>query len=261
MLRQVTDEMPVPIHSFNRDVPDWLVAIIDRLLAKDPKDRIQTAAEVANLLFEGEARLLFCPIHGVKAKSGLARVTRPAKTQTSMLIPTMTLCAGLLLGLAMAAFGWAPSWSAGPKAHPPLPSQRPSMSTWGIPARSGRLAIPQTATRWRWRSRTAPCACGMSQGSRTRLLPGHKGAVWPWTSTRRHSRATAGEDGKVGLWSLPTASTLVTGDRSSARSVQFTPDGRGVLVATRDGTVAIFDAITLERRVTTMGHQVVHAQP
>src|SRR5438876_6160420 len=36
VLRQVTEEMPKPIKEINPDVPDWLVEIIDRLLAKNP---------------------------------------------------------------------------------------------------------------------------------------------------------------------------------------------------------------------------------
>jgi serine/threonine protein kinase len=50
VLRQVNDEAPLPIRSLNPDVPAWLEALILRLLAKDPADRFQSAAEVAGLL-------------------------------------------------------------------------------------------------------------------------------------------------------------------------------------------------------------------
>jgi hypothetical protein len=50
VLRQVSDEQPRPIRALNPDVPAWLEALIDKLLAKDPDQRFQSAAEVAALL-------------------------------------------------------------------------------------------------------------------------------------------------------------------------------------------------------------------
>lgn len=50
VLRRICDETPRPIREVNPDVPEWLVEIIDWLLCKDPDDRFQTAAEVAELL-------------------------------------------------------------------------------------------------------------------------------------------------------------------------------------------------------------------
>jgi serine/threonine-protein kinase len=50
VLRRVCDEPARPVRTLNPDVPIWLAAIIDRLHAKSPADRFQTAAEVAELL-------------------------------------------------------------------------------------------------------------------------------------------------------------------------------------------------------------------
>jgi formylglycine-generating enzyme required for sulfatase activity len=50
VLRRVCDESPLPIREINPAIPTWLAAIIDRLLAKDPNQRYQTAAEVAKLM-------------------------------------------------------------------------------------------------------------------------------------------------------------------------------------------------------------------
>jgi hypothetical protein len=49
-LRRVIDDTPRPMHEVNPEVPAWLEAIVARLHAKDPADRFQTAAEVAELL-------------------------------------------------------------------------------------------------------------------------------------------------------------------------------------------------------------------
>ncbi|MCR4413132.1 MAG: protein kinase [Thermoguttaceae bacterium] len=49
-IRRVCDDTPRPIREINPEIPDWLAAIIDRLLAKKPEERFQTAAELAELL-------------------------------------------------------------------------------------------------------------------------------------------------------------------------------------------------------------------
>jgi DNA-directed RNA polymerase subunit RPC12/RpoP len=50
VLRQVSDRAPVPVREQNPEVPAWLETLITRLLAKDPAQRFQSAAEVATLL-------------------------------------------------------------------------------------------------------------------------------------------------------------------------------------------------------------------
>ncbi len=50
VLRQVSEQDPVPIRLLNPDVPAWLEAFITRLLAKNPAQRFQSAAEVAGCL-------------------------------------------------------------------------------------------------------------------------------------------------------------------------------------------------------------------
>jgi serine/threonine protein kinase/TolB-like protein len=53
LLRAICDKTPRPIAELNPDVPSWLVAIIDKLMAKNPADRFQSAAEVAELFRRG----------------------------------------------------------------------------------------------------------------------------------------------------------------------------------------------------------------
>jgi len=50
VLRRITDTEPRPIREVNPDIPVWLSALIDRLLAKDPGQRFATAGETADLL-------------------------------------------------------------------------------------------------------------------------------------------------------------------------------------------------------------------
>jgi serine/threonine protein kinase len=50
VLRRVADDTPRPVREVNPDVPAWLAAIIEKLHAKSPAQRFQSAAEVAELL-------------------------------------------------------------------------------------------------------------------------------------------------------------------------------------------------------------------
>lgn len=50
VLRRITDTQPRPLREVNPDVPNWLAAIIDRLLAKQPDERWESAAELAAIL-------------------------------------------------------------------------------------------------------------------------------------------------------------------------------------------------------------------
>ncbi|MFM2094291.1 MAG: Serine/threonine-protein kinase PrkC, partial [Planctomycetota bacterium] len=50
VLKRVCEDTPRPINDVLPDVPDWLCAIINRLLEKKPQARFQSAQEVADLL-------------------------------------------------------------------------------------------------------------------------------------------------------------------------------------------------------------------
>ena len=57
MIRKVSDEQAKPIASLNPETPDWLIAIVAKLQAKNPDDRYQSTGEVAELLSRHLAEL------------------------------------------------------------------------------------------------------------------------------------------------------------------------------------------------------------
>jgi hypothetical protein len=50
VLRLILDEEPTPIREINPDIPEWLCAIISKLMSKQAANRFESAAEVAELL-------------------------------------------------------------------------------------------------------------------------------------------------------------------------------------------------------------------
>ncbi len=57
VLRRVTEDTPRPLQEIIPETPDWFVAIVDKLLAKDPADRFQTAQEVADMLADSQSQV------------------------------------------------------------------------------------------------------------------------------------------------------------------------------------------------------------
>jgi hypothetical protein len=73
VIHRLCHDTPRPVRDANPDIPDWLCAIIDRLLAKQPADRFQTAREVADLLSQHLAQIQ-CP-----GSAPLPMIVTPAK--------------------------------------------------------------------------------------------------------------------------------------------------------------------------------------
>jgi eukaryotic-like serine/threonine-protein kinase len=57
VLKRVCEDTPRPIREINPDIPDWLAAIVAKLHAKEPEQRFQSAAAVAELLGQHLAHL------------------------------------------------------------------------------------------------------------------------------------------------------------------------------------------------------------
>src|SRR6185369_13053378 len=110
VLKRVTEEQPIPLRQRNPDLPEWFVQIVDRLLAKKPQDRFQSAREVANVLEHFWALL----------KSSETLTCPRKKTATPWKAVTVGIVAGLLtlaLGVAAVLFFW-PRRDAPPEKMP-----------------------------------------------------------------------------------------------------------------------------------------------
>jgi hypothetical protein len=106
VLRGVSDDAPPPVRARNVDVPPWLDQLIGRLLAKNPNDRIQSAADVASLLGTSpscppqEGPILLAELHTPSVRL----LPRTGRRQ----VPLSLLTSGrgsVLLGLALAVIG------------------------------------------------------------------------------------------------------------------------------------------------------------
>jgi TolB-like protein len=105
----VREDAPPPVHQFNPAVPEWLVALIDRLQAKDPAARVASAAELADLLRQHAAAAAQPPAPSPAA--GRAPEARPRRDgrRGRWLAMLLGACAVVAAGLALGKVaGWLP---------------------------------------------------------------------------------------------------------------------------------------------------------
>ena len=103
VLRRVCDEKPRPISELNPDIPDWLISIVERLMAKTPEERFQTADEVATLL---QQWLAYCQQPGSvpRPASDLSQVSSKFRTTSAQTSRKNLLARNMrYAGLAMTA--------------------------------------------------------------------------------------------------------------------------------------------------------------
>ena len=96
VLKRVAEEEPRPIPEIIPETPDWLCHIITRLHAKKPNDRFQTAAELAALLADCEAKVKLKQEDSIVLPPSMVRSRIPWLTAALVIVPL------LALGIAMA---------------------------------------------------------------------------------------------------------------------------------------------------------------
>ena len=136
VLKRVAEDQPVPLRERNPELPEWFARIVDRLLAKKPADRFQSAREVADTLEHFWAKL-----------RSSEKLVCPKKKAAAALWKAITLgtAAGfltLVLGGLAAFFVWPDRGGKDPQAR--------CIFSRAAPGRSGRSPFPKTASTSPW---------------------------------------------------------------------------------------------------------------
>jgi eukaryotic-like serine/threonine-protein kinase len=243
VLKRLTDDQPVPLGERNPDLPEWFVQIVDRLLAKNPADRFQSARAVADTLEH----------FWVLLKSSEKLVCPKKKASVSL---WKAIILGTTAGLLTVALGAGGLFFVQPPRDRPeqkIPSplhvfKGNSGPLWSlaVSADGKNLAMGAddgTVTFW-------DIAAEKVVWSR----PAHKGTIWALALSPEYF-ATGSDDGPAKIWDLSTQKERhVLKDSAGTRALAFDADGKRLLSGERSGKVKLWDAATGEKIFEIDGH-------
>jgi serine/threonine-protein kinase len=252
MARSRVDDEPTPIHMVRTGLPDWVQAVLDRALARDPADRFQTADEFHQALLHGmdgreadseqRTALAIGPILS-PSPTGSGRSTGGARRDSASL-PHPSGSVGPPSGSV-----GPPSGSGGPPSAPvphPSASVPASVASTAVSSRSSKAALVIAAVivivtiggAWAWvtwqRSSLPPPAPGGSVAADATKTPA------PATETATSPASAPGTATPPAASSpspspsaSPTPGATTAGASRSGRALA-TPDANAPLVAFSD---------------------------
>jgi serine/threonine protein kinase len=104
ILRRISDDEPRPIRELNPEIPDWLCAIIGKLLAKSPADRFQSAEKTSSLLEQCLAHVQqpnAVPLPDVVRHIGATAARAASRNRKRMIVASATVAT-----VVVALGGW-----------------------------------------------------------------------------------------------------------------------------------------------------------
>jgi WD40 repeat protein len=243
VLRQVTEEVPAPVQQTNPETPDWLGEVIDRLLAKKPADRFQTAAEVAEVLARHLQQLPEAP--SVKPAALTRRTGRLRGVHrgwyyfwvvsgAAFWLALATLTVTELTGLTHFMAWLAPAYT-GQRPRATLSAQTGPVWAVAFAPDGERLAMALddgTVKIW-----------DVNAERVVATLNAHKGPVWGVAfSPDGKTLATSSDDNTVKLWKVGTWSKLgVLTHEAAVRPLAFSPDSKTLVTGGRNNRVILWD--------------------
>jgi eukaryotic-like serine/threonine-protein kinase len=269
VLRRVADETPASLSAVNPDVPHWLSNIVDKLLAKNPADRYQTAAEVAEVFAVELARTHSLSPLDVPAevcpsasRSGTSRTRKPICWK-SVAFRVLPWIGGAVLGalpLALLAqprvivrVEEAPAPTSGPE--PKWVLQGDSGSVWAV------AFIPNTDDVVLGYEDGSLKIWSLDRQTVFKTLDRMDGTVWTAdVSADGKFLAVACDDSVVTGWKLKDYTKAFSfAQPTSTKAAAFSPDGGKLATGDRNAAIRIWD-LTAQIPISLPGHRgTVHA--
>jgi hypothetical protein len=264
ILFQHLNQPPAPPRSRRPEIPEDLDALVLDLLAKQPDDRPQDAASVADRLRPDEPRQARPALEVIgppdtPAADAAPDVTRPARTAVAPTVTSPPALGGmrrrtvLLGGLGAAALIGVPAAlllrdDGDPEIRPYLTLTGHAHDVNSVAfSRDGKTLATgsddDTARLW-----------DVATGRAKATFSGHNYPVYSVTFSPDGTTLAAGGDG-VRLWNMADDSntaTIGTNDNGGVYSVAFSPDGK-TLASCGDQGVQLWDVASGRNRATLSG--------
>jgi serine/threonine protein kinase len=244
ILKHITETPQRPIRELNPNVPEWLAYTIDRLLAKKPADRIQTAAHLAEML-EFQWALMKTSSEDVPTVCAEEEHRRVVRSRwIAGAIAAVALALGIYGGMFFANRG-VPTSSTDTlgvsSAEPTAVLSANSGAVWAVsfsPTMPKVAMAVEDGTVRLW---------DLPSKSVEAMLDAHRGTVWAARYSPDGSRlATAGDDGLIKIWDTKLSDTahpepvLTLKHPNAVRTVAFARDGKSLVAADRSGGLRVW---------------------
>lgn len=235
ILKQISETKQRPIRELNPAIPDWFAETIDSLLAKKPEDRIQTSAQLAELL-DFQWTLLKANSDDVPQVCQIEEQKRTRRVRwMAATIGTAFLTLGLLGGWLM----WhreTPADALVSSAEPIAVLSANAGTVWSAsfnPAGDTLSMAVEDGTVRLW---------DVPTNSVKSMLNAHRGVVWASQFSRDGALfATAGDDGLIKLWKPSETEPFKTLEHPNAvRGFAWASDDRTLFSGSRDGGLRVW---------------------
>jgi tetratricopeptide (TPR) repeat protein len=204
ILKRVCDDAPQPIRQVNAAVPQALVAVVNKLLAKDPAGRFQSAEAVADALRKHLDDLPLSPPGDLagRATTDHSRRYKARPRRLALVLGLAVACALLVAvgGVLLFLLPPRPTVQGGPGANPSTGIEQPPVAE-NDAAKDAREQIQQAAV-----------------GASARGLENCRRGEWAKAAKESLAEIAAYPDERV-LWATAAARLLLAGDQDGYRQL------------------------------------------
>jgi WD40 repeat protein/serine/threonine protein kinase len=251
VMRRVCRDAPRSLREVNSDIPEWLEAVIARLMAKDPAERLPSAAELAGVLADYLGQLQqYGEVRATRLALPSASGPRPARSWWRWAVAAL-----VLLGIgAFTAYQLTSSEGTPPPQASEEPATHPSPLD-GLRREDIPLALRTLAGGGDPSLAPPELVAVLGEEGRFRL---------PNPGTSHFPARTA--DGS--LLAVPCGNDVALFDVRSGRLLRvfrgltaqacipaFSRDGKWLACGSGDGVVRVWDVASGEGQVVLRGHQ------
>ena len=225
VLRRVSDETQMPLMRIRTDTPKWLSDAVDKLLAKEPDGRYQTATEVAEVFAAGLAEMHLLSPLDVPAEVCAGSRTKVTRARNPICWKKV--------GCTRAAVG----------------RRRPRRSTGRRPA-VGVHRVRHPGTTAGRAAAGGPAPAAPNPGPAPRLtLRGESGTVWATAFLPNNQLVMGMEDGSIKIWDLQNGELIKTLDKQDGNiwTADVSADGKFLVTAADESDVTFWNLETYRR--------------
>ncbi|HEY2841687.1 MAG TPA: serine/threonine-protein kinase [Pirellulales bacterium] len=236
ILRQIADTKHRPLREIDPTIPQWLSETIDRLLAKKPADRIQTAAELAEL-FDFHWALMKTTSEELPS---VCQVAVKKRQRRNLLIASGVgasfLALGLLGGMFLANRRGSAAIEPVSTAFPIAVLQANAGAVWSVSfdptSKTVAMGVEDGKVRL-WDLATQRI---------TSTIDASRGAVWNARfAPNAELLATSGNDGQIKIWKPSQNEAIKTFKQNhGVRGLAFAHDGKSLYAGDRDGELRLW---------------------